>query len=245
MSRKPERKRPDDTNVVSVAFSEAEPPHPTQPAFDPDEWLTTKQLLERGWARQWLDMALGTPLKRGSALLWPKAKALRSEKNPAFAAACDDLRTLAKRVRYVSKEDEAEILERAVARLKVGEMPSADTMEITTAPPPAGPSDWPKSDWTADALMLTWPEGRVVVPRPFLEALGRGMGETPERVSFAMDTVLTDWRCARSRPEKLTWGRNYFLASVRNCLAKLQELEKPALQKPEIEVPVEPGRVLH
>ena len=261
MSSKPKRKPLDiGPNVVSVdfgrpAFPPKCPADQTEtlapPQWNPDEWLNVRQLLERGWARQWLDMALGKPLKRGGALLWSKEKAMKAEKHPAFAAACEELLALAKRVRYVTKEDEVRVLEQAVARFKTGDLPAAE--EIKIAPiqqaKPA-PSEWPKLEQTADAITLIWPDGKVVVPLPFLEALRRGMGETQERLLFAINTVVTDWRAARARPEKLQYGRNYLLASIKNVLTKLQELERgPAKSLPAAQEPAEPpqpdGRVLH
>jgi hypothetical protein len=215
-------------------------------SFDPSDWFTTTQMLQRGWARQWLDMVLGKPFAHTNALLWPKEKALKAEKHPAWALACELLRDVAKRGKHPTKADEIAALKEADARVKAGGQPVANVVEI--APPPqAAPSEWPKSELTADSLTLEWPDGKMVVPIPFLEALRRGMGETKDRLEFAINTVVTDWRAARSRPTKLEHGRNYLLASVRNVLRKLQELERPEQQPvaQEQAAPPDPERVLH
>ena len=105
--------------------------------------------------------------------------------------------------------------------------------------PQAKSSEWPRSEWTADALTLTWEcGGKVVIPTPFLDALRQGLGEPSERLSLAISTVLTDWRCGRVKPERLASGRAYFLGWVRNTLIALQQMERREVAEPEPAPPV-------
>ena len=217
------------------------------PAWNAEQWFSTTQLLDRGWAREWLGLLLGEPSKVGSAKLWSRQQALQVEAHPVFMEACVQLADLTTRVRYVTKEHQVAALRAAKAKFEAGELPAAAALSIAPiadAPPASG---FPKAEWSQDALTLDWEcGGRVVIPMPFLEALRQGLGETTERLTLAINTILTDWRLGRIKPEKFHWGRNYFLAAVRNTLAKLQELERQGGQPRSAEdQDRQPRRILH
>ena len=226
----------------------------SQPAWDAEQWLSTTELLGRGWARQWLPLLLGESSRSGVAKLWPRQLALQVEQHPVFIEAVAQLADIARRARYVTKAHEIAALGAARARYEAGELPVAtmalDIADIAPIADAPAASAFPQANWSADAITLVWEcGGKVVVPTPFLEALRHGMGETNERLSLAISTVLTDWRVGRVMPEKLQWGRNYFLGAVRRTLEKLQELEtpaaRPAMGQDEPPAPPAPGRVLH
>ena len=156
--------------------------------------------------------------------------AIEAEAHPVFIEACAQLADITQRARYVTKEHEVAALREAVAKFSAGELGGGVVALDVAVPPPQAPADFPQTEWSADALTLLWPcGGKVVIPRPFLEALRRGMGETNERLLLAIDTLVADWRAGHIRPAKWQYGRNYFLGGVRNTLAKLQELERPAV----------------
>jgi|KBSSwiStaDraftv2_1062776.scaffolds.fasta_scaffold203190_3 hypothetical protein len=179
--------------------------------FERTQWFTTTEMLDRGWARRWLKMLLGEPAKAGSAKLWPRDRVVELERHPVFIEARTRLDDLAKRTRYVSADDERQALLAAHERWQAGKLTIAEPFDIEP-PPAAAPSEWPKADKSVDALTLTWEcGGRVVIPTPFLEALRKGLGETRERLSLAIKTVLTDWRCGHVKPERFASGRAWFL----------------------------------
>jgi hypothetical protein len=209
--------------------------------------MTATELIDRGWARQWLEPLLGAPRREGSAKLWSRRAAIEVEAHPLFIEACSLLGDLAKRVRYVTKEHELAALGEAKARFDSGQLPAAgpvalDVASIASAAPQQGNADFLRAEWTADALLLIWEcGGRAIIPLPFLEALRRGLGESIERLRFAVDTVITDWRLGRIKPEKFQYGRNYLLGAVRNTLAKLQALERPAATRDDTKAPEAPA----
>jgi hypothetical protein len=242
-------KQPDD-NVVHADFGKPKigPNAPaSKPEFNREDWFSVGELAKRGWARQWMNMGLGEPLKHGGALLWPRRKALAFESHPAFAVARAALDEIARRARFVTKSDEVSVLQEAWGNWKAAGRPAAEKVEIApvVVNSPA-PSAWPQMEQTPDAITLTWPEGKVVVPVPFLDALRKGMGETSQRLSFAISTIVTDWQAGHVKPTQMNYGRNYFLASVRNVLRKLQELERGEPNEATEPPSVEPSnRVLH
>jgi hypothetical protein len=217
------------------------------PSWDRSAWLTTTEMLDRGWARCWLEPCLGEPSKVGSAKLWPRAAVLAAEQHPIFAATLANLAEIAKGVRYVTAEHEERALWLAVESIKAGQAAPAEPIEPKPLPNPA-PTEWPKAEWAPDALTLTWEcGGKIVVPTAFLEALRKGFGETGERLRLAVSTVLTDWRCGHVKPERFASGRAWFLGWVRNTLASLQQMEgrEIAEHEPLASAPDEPVRTLH
>src|SRR5262245_52518620 len=137
-------------------------------AWDTGEWFTTTELIERGWARQWVGLLLGQPIKSGSAKLWPKRQALEIEAHPIFVEASARLAGIAQSVAYVTKEHELAALRVARARFVAGELPPA-AVAIDIAPivdPVARPvTEFPKAQWSQDALAIVWEcGGRVVIP---------------------------------------------------------------------------------
>jgi hypothetical protein len=218
----------------------------SQPPRDPTKWFTTTEMLDRGWARRWLEPMLGAPTKVGSAKLWARERVLEMERHPVFVAARTLLDDAAKRARYVTADQEAQALLHAHDRWKAGELAAAESLDIEQ-PPDATPSEWPKAAKTADALTLTWEcGGKVVIPTPFLEALRQGLGESRERLSLAINTVLSDWRCAHVKPERFASGRAWFLSWVRNTIATLQQMERlEPVPHPRPDPDQSPDRVLH
>jgi|SRR6185503_1511214 hypothetical protein len=202
-------------------------------AVDHTKWFTTTEMLDRGWARRWLEHLLGAPTKMGSAKLWARDRVLEMERHPVFIEARTELDNLAKRARYVTADHEEQALLRAHERWQSGEIAPPEKLDIEQ-PPDAAPSEWPKAEKSADALTLTWEcGGKVVIPTPFLDALRRGLDETNERLAFAVNTVLTDWRCGRVKPERFASGRAWFLGWVRNTLIALQQMEAKRAFEPE------------
>jgi hypothetical protein len=210
------------------------------PPLDRTKWLTTSEMLDRGWARRWMEPMLGAPTKVGSAKLWARGRVLEMERHPVFIAARTLLDDAAKRARYVTADQEEQALLRAHDRWKAGELAPAESLDIEQ-PPVAAPSEWPKAQKTADALTLTWEcGGKVVIPTPFLEAVRQGLGETRERLSLAINTVLTDWRCGH------VTGRAWFLGWVRNTITTLQQMERlEPVPHPQPDPDQSPDRVLH
>jgi hypothetical protein len=205
-----------------AAHAEAEEAPPM--SWDRRRWLTTGELLTRGWPRKWFEPLLGQPTKRGPYKLWSRDVALKAEQHPLFQEAQHQLAIMADGARYLTPEQQ-QALELAIRRFNAGQLPPAEKLEVR----PAEPSEWPKSDWTADALTLTWNcGGKVVVPQLFLEAVRKGLGETGPRLALGVATVLSDWRLGRVKPNSLANGRKYFLGWLRNTLIALKELEQPA-----------------
>ena len=89
------------------------------------------------------------------------------------------------------------------------------------------------AEWQFDALHVVFSNySRILVPKPFLEALRRGLRETNGRLMLAVDTVLADWQVGKVKPANPISARSYFFGEVRNVLLKLRELETPAVHKP-------------
>jgi hypothetical protein len=218
-------------------------------SYDKTRYVTTSELLARGWPRPWLERFFGSPIKGpGNRKLWPRDETLAAEQHPAFAYGVARLRELARHAPHAGAEIEHQALDDALAAFEAGTFGPVPALDPTKLPEPAADA-WPTAELTADALTLVWDcGGTVVVPVPFLNALRQGLGETSERLWLAVNTVLTDWRVADIKPAKMQWGRNYFLASVRNVLVKLRELEAPCTpaSTAEGEGPrPPPGRILH
>jgi hypothetical protein len=174
--------------------------------------------------------------------------ALNMEKTPIFIEARAQLDEMAKGGRYLPRDQQLRALEIAIERFDAGELKPAGELPAPPPPPLAESSEWPKSEWTVDALTLSWEcGGSVVIPTPFLDALRRGLGETAERLHLAVNTVLTDWRCGHVKPERFASGRAWFLGWVRNTLTALQQMEQqqPAEPEPPPPVPDQAPRTLH
>jgi hypothetical protein len=214
------------------------------PTWDRNSWFTTTEMLDRGWARCWLEPCLGEPSKVGSAKLWRRDLVLEAEQHPVFVEARARLDEIARQAHYVTAEHQERALSLAWDAVKSRQVTPAKPLEIDPLPDPA-PSEWPKAEWTSDALALTWAcGGRIVIPTPFLDALRRGLGETGERLQLAVNTVLTDWRCGHIKPERFASGRAWFLGWVRNTLTALQQMEQQQPEPPP-PVPDQAPRTLH
>jgi hypothetical protein len=215
--------------------------------WDADRYATTSELLARGWTRRWLNRAFGPPVNGpGNRKLWPREEVFAAERHPAFAYMVARLKDITSRARYPKPEHEDRALDETLLAIEAGQFgPVTPLVKLGPLAAPAA-EEFPKADRTADTLTLTWEcGGKVVVPTAFLEALRQGLGETSDRLTLAINTVLTDWRCGRVRPEKFQWGRNYFLAAVRNTLNKLRELESPGCPPASRDGELPPQRVLH
>jgi hypothetical protein len=216
--------------------------------FDRNQWFTTGELLERGWPRHWFEAVFGRVTKLGPYKLWPRDVALNMEKTPIFIEARAQLDEMAKGSRYLTRDQQLRALEIAIERFDAGQLKPAGKLEIKQPLPEAAPSEWPKSEWTATELTLTWECGnKVVVPAPFLEAVQQGLGETGPRLALGVATVLSDWRCGRVKPERFASGRAYFLGWVRNTLIALQQMERQEVAEPQLPPPVsdQAPRTLH
>jgi hypothetical protein len=210
--------------------------------FDRTKWFTTGELLDRGWPRHWFEPIFGRVTKRGPYKLWPRDVALNMEKTPIFIEARAQLDEMAKGGRYLTRDQQLRALEIAIECFDAGKLKPGAKLDIAPPPPlpEAAPSEWPRADWTADALTLTWDcGGKVVIPTPFLEAVRQGLGETGPRLALGVATVLSDWRSGKVKPNSFASGRPYFLTWLRNTLIALQQLETKREFEPE-PVPVEP-----
>jgi hypothetical protein len=203
--------------------------------FDRTKWLTTTELLHRGWPRCWFEPILGRAAKRGPYKLWPRETALNVERHPIFQEARVQLEEMAKGTRYLTRDQQERALRVAIERFDAGELKSAGKLSASPSPlPEPEHSEWPKSEWTADALTLTWEcGGKVIVPSPFLEAVRQGLGETGPRLALGVATVLTDWRSGHIKPNSFASGRQYFLTWLKNVLTSLQQLEQKREGDPE------------
>jgi hypothetical protein len=202
--------------------------------FDRSKWFTTGELLDRGWPRHWMEPFFGRVTKLGPYKLWPRDAALNIEKTPIFIEGRAQLDEMARGGRYLTRDQQQRALEIALARFDGKLKPGAKAETAPPQLPEAAPSEWPKSDWTADALTLTWEcGGKVVIPTPFLEAVRQGLGETGPRLALGVATVLSDWRCGRVKPNSFASGRPYFLTWLKNTLVALQQMEAKREFEPE------------
>jgi hypothetical protein len=87
------------------------------PPYDTSQWLSTGELLRRGWARRWAEPLLGQPMRCGHYRLWPRAAVLETEKLPILREARAQLDTMATRSRYITPEQEEHALELALERV--------------------------------------------------------------------------------------------------------------------------------
>src|SRR5262245_38810429 len=93
--------------------------------WDRAKWLTTAELLDRSWARQWFEPLLGEPHKLGPYKLWPRETALAIERHPILLEARAQLDVMARGARYTSPEQEKRALLVAIQRFDAGELASA------------------------------------------------------------------------------------------------------------------------